>query len=273
VTRHVLVILGVLVALAGAQKERSSPAFLAYERANSLFAEGRFAESSRLVEEALQLDPKLAPAWTLKAKLAMAAKDHKAAREALLSAVAAAPTSWYARFLLGFQYYLQNEMQLAVTELERAAQLNPAESKPVLYLGLTHESLGNNAKAVDCYRQSIRMDQAARKLEPETLLILARLLLILDRREECANLIDSALKLKPDFRDTHYERSRLLLKLGDFAGAARAAEQALTLPAAGGASDKQIHYLLVRAYGLMGDEKRAAGHAALLRGEEAAPRK
>jgi len=237
-----------------------------------LFAAGKFPESLRLVEEALQLDPKLTPAWTLKAKLAMAVKDHRGAREALLSAVEVAPTSWYAHFLLGFQYYLQNEMQLAATELERASQLNPAESKPILYLGLTHESLGNNTKAVDCYRQSIRMDQASRKLEPETLLILARLLLILDRRDECSNLIDWALKLNSNFRDSHYERSRLLLKQGDLAAAAVAAEKALSLPAAG-TSDKQIRYLLVRAYALMGDEKRAAENAAALRSEEIPPRR
>lgn len=251
--------------LAGAQDERQSPGYAMYQRANSLFASGQLAESSRLVEQALSLDPRLAAALTLKAKLAMAAKDHKTALEALRKAVEAAPGSWHARFLLGFQLYLQNELHLAIPELERASRLNPAESKPVLYLGLTQESLGQTEKAVECYRRAIRMEEASGKLEPETLLVLARLLMPLQRLEECGGLIERAIRLNPELRDGYYERARLLLKQGDASGAAKSAESAVGL--GGGISDRQIRYLLVRAYRLLGEEGRAAGHAAALRAE------
>lgn len=257
---------------AAAQPERRSPGYAAYEKANALFAAGAMQESSRLVEEALARDARLVPALTLKAKLAMSVKDHKTALEALRKAVEVAPAAWYARFMLGFQYYLQNELHAAIPELETAARLNPAESKPVLYLGLTHESLGSMEKAVECYRRAIRMDEAAGKLEPETLLILARLQSLLGDREECAALIETAIKLDPGYRDSHYERARLLLKQGELAGAAQSAERALALRS-GGTTDGQIRYLLVRVYGLLGDERRAAAHAAALRTEEAAARK
>jgi tetratricopeptide (TPR) repeat protein len=218
------------------------------------------------VEEALRLNPRLAPALTLNAKLAMAVRNYSVARHALLLAVEAAPESWYARFLLGFTYYLQNELHPALPELERAARLNPKESKPLLYLGLTHESLGNSAKAVEYYRSAIRAEEASGTLEAETLLTAARLLLLMDQLEECGKLVGRAVKLAPAYRDGHYERARLLLKQGRFAEAAQAGEKALALAAAG-ASDGQVRYLLVRAYGMMGDERRAAGHAAALRRE------
>ena len=49
--------------------------------------------------------------------------------------------------------------------------------------------------------------------------------------------------------------------------AAREGEIALRLPLTG-ITNWQIRYLLVRAYGLSGDEKRAGEHAAALREEE-----
>jgi tetratricopeptide (TPR) repeat protein len=114
------------------------------------------------------------------------------------------------------------------------------------------------------------MEEASRTLHAETLLTLARLLLLLDRLEECGKLLERAARMEPDLRDVHYERSRLLMKLGKPAEAARAAEKALSLPPAGiaGIADRQIRYVLVRACALAGDEKRAAEHAAALRQED-----
>jgi tetratricopeptide (TPR) repeat protein len=156
---------------------------------------------------------------------------------------------------------------LVLLSLSAARRLNPKDSKAPLYLGLTRESLGDTDRAVALYREAIRVEEAAGKLQADTLLTCARLLLLLDRLEECGELIDRAAKLEPAHRDVHYERARLLLRAGDAAAAARAGEAALRL-AATGITDGQIRYLLVRAYGLTGDEKRAATHAAALRGAE-----
>jgi tetratricopeptide (TPR) repeat protein len=262
----VLLMCGVLVN-ASEPDYRKSPGYKWYANANALFGAGKVKESEAAADEALRLDPKLLPALTLKARLAMAVRDHAASRKALLQAVEVAPSSWYAHFLLGFQYYLQSELQPALPALEEARRLNPKESQPVLYLGLVNESLGNTEKAIAYYRQAIAMEEKAGKLQAETLLTLARVLLLVNGLDECAALLDRAAKVEPDLRDVHYERARLLLKKGDAAGAAAAGEKALSLPAAG-VGEGQIRYVLVRAYGLSGDEKRAAEHAAVLRSSD-----
>ena len=46
---------------------------------------------------------------------------------------------------------------------------------------------------------------------------------ILGRLEECAKLIDRALRLEPNSRDARYEHARLLLQRGEAAQAAREA--------------------------------------------------
>lgn len=251
----------ILCLLAGLAQQ---PAVRAYQRANALFVEKKFPECLQAIEEALQIDPRLVPALTLKAKLAMAMNRFDLARQSLERAVALDPASQYARFLLGFQYYLRNELQLALPELEKACKLDPKDARAWLYLGLTQESLGDNGKAVSSYQEAVRLEAAVGKPQTETLMTYARLLLLLDRFEECAGAIDRAIKLDPDSREARFERVRLLLKTGHPAAAAREGETALRLPARG-VTDQQVRYLLVRAYSLAGQERQAAAHAAALR--------
>ena len=239
-------------------------ALRAYDRATSLFVAKKFPECLDAIEEALKVDPKLVPALTLKAKLAMAMNRFDIARQSLERAIAIDPASHYARFLLGFQHYLQNDLQLALPELERARKMNPKDARTALYLGLTYESLGDTGRAISSYQDAVRIEEAAGKPQTETLLTYARLLLLLDRFEDCAKVVDRAVRLDPNSREARFERVRLLLKQGDAAAAAREGEAALRLPSAG-VADEQIRYLLVRAYGLAGQDKKAAAHAAALR--------
>lgn len=235
-----------------------------YDRANALFVAQKFTECEQALEEALRLDPKLSRAWTLRAKLAMAQNRFDLARESLQQAITADSASWYAHFLQGFLYHLQNDLPQALPPLEKARQLNPQDARPALYLGLTHESLGHTREALGFYEEAIRLEDAAGKPQAETLLTYARLLLLLGSVDECARRIDRALVLDPNSRDAYYERARLLLQTGDVAGAASAGETALRLSKAG-ITDHQIRYLLVRAYRMAGQEGPAARHAAALR--------
>jgi tetratricopeptide (TPR) repeat protein len=261
----------VLLLAATLPAAQSDKARSLYDRANALFVQGKFAECQAALDQALQLDPKLAPALTLKAKLAMSVNRYDIARQALEQAIAADPSSSYAHFLLGFQLYLQNELQSALPALRKARKLSPRDARPALYLGLTQESLGRTAEALALYEEAVRLEQAAGKPQADTLLTYSRLLFLLGRLDECGRAVDRALALAPASRDARFERARLLLKRGDAAGAATEGEKALSLPGPG-VADPQIHYLLVRAYRAAGRDDRAAEHAAAVRASETAPR-
>jgi tetratricopeptide (TPR) repeat protein len=249
-----------------------SPGYPAYQKANALFVEQKFNESFAAIEEALRLDPKLVPALTLKAKLAMAVNRFDVARQSLLQALAIDPTAEYAQFLYGMEAFLTNDTEQAMLRFRKARQLNPSDAHAALYLGLTTESLGQTEQALSLYQEAVRLEQAAGKPQAETLLPGARLLLLLGRLDECERWIHQALKLAPNLRDTHFEFARLLLQKGDAAKAAEEGEAALRL-SGGTVTDVQIHYLLIRAWQKNGSPERAAQHAQTVRALETSVQK
>lgn len=256
-----------LILASWAVAQGTSPGYAAYEKANRLFTAGKFQESFNAVDEALRLDPKLAPALTLKAKLAMAANRYDVARESLERAIAADPSSAYAEFLYGFQFYQQNEIPAAIQALEKARKLNPRDARTLLYLGLARESLGQTAEALVLYKDSIRTGEASGHLDSDMLLSYSRLLFRQGDFEEARRQVDRALRLAPRSRDPQFESARLLLKAGDAAGAAKQGEAALQLHT-GDVTDRQVHYLLVQAYQASGREQDAERHAAAIRALE-----
>ncbi len=256
-------ILAILMWIFAAAGQTSSPGYAAYRRADQLFVERKFAECQQALEEALRADPKLVPALTLKAKLAMAANRYDLARETLERAIAADPGAWYARFLYGFQFYQQNEMPAAIAAFEKAHELNLRDGRTLLYLGLARESLGRTTEALRDYRDAIRLEEASGRLDTETVLTASRLLLLMGEYNECAALVGRALKLDPKSRDAHFEAARLHLRRGDPAEAIREGEAAFRLT--GDVTDRQVHFLLVQAYRAAGRDAEAERHAEAIR--------
>jgi tetratricopeptide (TPR) repeat protein len=240
-----------------------SPGYEAYRRADKLFVARKFPEALAAVEESLHLDPKLVPALTLHAKMAMAMNRFDLARQSLDQAIAVDPASSYAQFLYGLDYYLSNELQRALPRFEAARNLNPADARTALYLGLTLESLGRTQDALANYEDAVRLEKVAGTPQVETYLSGARLLFAMGRLDESESWIKGALKVDPKSRDAHFEWARLLLEKGQLAEAATEGETALRLPG-GDIADGKIHYLLIRAY-RESDPEQSARHAAAWR--------
>ena len=115
-----------LVNAAAGQSPDAGRAQQAYERANKLFEQNQLPQSMAALDEALAADPRNVPALTLKAKIAIGSNRLDIAGQCLERAVAADPSSWYARFLFGFWYYLRDDWSRALTQLSAARKLNPA---------------------------------------------------------------------------------------------------------------------------------------------------
>ena len=243
--------------------ETSSAADL-YAQALAQFRAQRYDDCLESLDLALGVKADYLPALTLKARLGMAVGRLEIAEEALRQALSYDADSAEAQFLYGFQFHLQNEMQRALVELEKARRLVPSDARPVLYLALTEESLGNIEKALALFREGIRLQEAAGKVEPEALLGYARLLFVQGEIAQSESLVRRAASLEPGSRDPQFELARILLHKGDAKAAIAAAETALARPATG-ITDWQIHYLLVRAYGIAGRPDLAAKHAAAMR--------
>jgi tetratricopeptide (TPR) repeat protein len=245
----------------------TSPGQAAYEKANALFVEKKLPEALASVDEALRLDPKMVPALTLKAKLAMAAYRLDVARQCLERALAIDPRAPYAQFLYGLEAYLGNDMKAALPRFRKARELNRSDPRAALYLALTIESLGQPAEAMSLYEEAVRLERSANEVHAETLLPGARLLFLLGRLDESERWLVQAASLSPNSRDVHFEFARLLIEKGDADRAVTEGEKALVL-SEGIVTDAAIRYLLIRAYQKLGMADRAAIHAEIMRTQE-----
>jgi len=185
------------------------------------------------------------------ARKAMARGDYPAARAALASALKSAPNDPAARFLSGFLYYLENELPRAIPELEQAARLNAADSRPRLYLAMSLESVGRTAEAETEYRRAVALADRNPKGDAETHLAYARYLMVAGNLEGAGRLIERGVVIDPKSRDVHFENARLLLRLNRPREALASAERALKCPP-GGIPEEQVRYVLSRARSLAG---------------------
>jgi len=230
-----------------------------YERANKLFTQRQFTQAGEALDLAIQENPNFVPAWTLRGKLAMAYDRFDVAKAAFLRAVHLDPNSAHAQFMLGFFYYVDNDFSNAVPALESALRLNPNDSRALLYLALSEDGLARPALAVSLYEKTIELETKTGQPNPETHTAYGRLLFTLDRNEESAQQVAEVLRLDPHSRDGHYESGRLAFAKGDFEKAALEGEKALTEPGSG-TLDRQIHFLLTRAYSKLGNHALAKLH-------------
>jgi tetratricopeptide (TPR) repeat protein len=250
-----LMFFGQAVAKAG------EPAQEAYFRANQLFIQGRLEESLEAANQALHLNSNFVPALTLRGKLSMAFNRLAEAGRDLTRAVELEPKSGFNQFMLGFYYYLENDFKRALEPLNRSAELDESSSRTYFYLALTHEGLANASMAIQLYEKAIALDREKKTPDLDTLIAFARLLFSLGQYEKCLSLVEQALSLDSKSRDAHYERGRLYLQAGDFERAIQEGERALQLQSPG-TTDRQIHFLLARAYPRAGNQPRADEHLA-----------
>jgi tetratricopeptide (TPR) repeat protein len=253
-------IAGMLLAAGGAQED--------YRAASALFQQQKFSEAGDALDRALRADPGFVPAWILRGRLAMAVDRFDVARPALERAVALAPDSAQARFMLGFLLYVANDFAQAKPVLAKAAALDPSDPNAVFYLAMTEEALARPAEALRHYEKAIELQERARRPNADAHTAYARLLFTLGRSDESARQIARVLQIDPTSRDGHYEQGRLYLEAGKFAEAAAEGEKALQAKGLG-TTDRQIHFLLVRAYTKLADASRAEQHRKLF--EASAP--
>ncbi len=230
-----------------------------YERANELFRQQQFSEAAEELNLAIKEDPTFIPAWTLRGKIAMAYDRFDFARAAFLRAVRLNPNSAYAQFMLGFFYYVDNDFSKALPPLERAFQLDPSNSRALLYSALSQEGLAHPDLAASLYLKTIDLETRLGRPSAETHTAYGRFLFTLNRNEDSAQQVARVLQLDQNSRDGNYEAGRLAFAKGDLANAAEAGEKALHEPGSG-TLDRQIHFLLTRVYSKQGNSVLAKLH-------------
>lgn len=134
----------------------------------SMPTQARLEGASRLLEEALDLDPKLVPAHALMAEIYALAyrksydRTPECAARVFRSAETAQrlrPDSGEARRALGiYQYYIQRDYARAADEFGRALEALPDNAETLFCLGLTRRRQNRWAEAADHFRAAADHD-------------------------------------------------------------------------------------------------------------------
>jgi tetratricopeptide (TPR) repeat protein len=219
-----------------------------FENAQRDFAQRNFSGAGSEVDAALQENPYMVPALVLKARLATFAQRPDVARSCLITAITVDPQSEEAQFYLGLLFYTQNEFESAIPPLQAAHKISPNSPLPVFYLAMIQEALGNQAEALELYRQAATLSPGTSPQSAEISVAWGRLLLTLGRTDDGIEKERQAVANDPRSRDAHYELAIGLSHNEDIQNAAREGELALTLTETADVTDAQIHFLLTGLY-------------------------
>jgi Tfp pilus assembly protein PilF len=160
-------------------------------RVTELLAARRYPEAEAALEELAAADPGSEVPLVHLARVRIDRGDPPAAERALRAALARAPDSAHAHFLLGAALFAQKRYAPAADEFRRAAALKPADPLAPYNAGKCLRQLGDRAGAADALRAAVRC--------------------------------------KPDFAEAHAELAELRVEAGDGVGAGEAVRAALAV--------------------------------------------
>ena len=226
-----------------------------YSKALQLFAKQDFPGASAALEQTLHENPHYIPGMLLKARLSVVNGQMDQAHATLDRVLEEQPDTREAHFLLGFLYYLENDFDRAETALGASDQ---NDARVLLYRAMSAEGMNQREAAHHFYQRAIDADPA----HSDARIAYARLLRKEGDNVQAAKLIDEALALSPTGRDVLYEKGLSLLEGGEYKEAVSFGERALS--ALGSVpSEREIRYLLMRAWQKAGNPDMAAKERAL----------
>jgi tetratricopeptide (TPR) repeat protein len=180
--------------------------------ATALHDEGQLDEAISCYQQALTLRP---GAVETLANYAGALQDRGElgrAAEQYQRALAQQPDHLDALIGLGVVFREQGNLDMAITHFERALSLAPGRADAHNNLAVTFEAMGDLPNAIAHYEQALALAPNRAEVHNN----LGNALEHQGRLDEAMGCYERALALKPDYPEARYNRSLLLLLLGDF---------------------------------------------------------
>ncbi len=120
----------------------------------------QFPEARSFLEQAVEIDPSNARAWSILGAARRQLGDRSAAAEAFRRAYELSPEDPQAMGHLALAYIDARSYRKAVTLLEQATAADPDNANPWLHLGLARAGAGDAGGAVAAFETAIRLDPA-----------------------------------------------------------------------------------------------------------------
>jgi len=234
--------------------------------AGAQFNQGKFDVATKSAQQALQIDPKFANAYTVLGMIHTAEKDFPHAEADYRLALKLNDSDSDAWFMYGRALFLHDDFGEAAKAFERALGINPQSVRSYENLARTQDTMGDVKGAEESFKKGVEISHSQKYFDPHIYVEYGEFLLKLDRLADSRSILEEGLKAAPRDAELHYGLSKVYFQTKHFEEAAREAESALQL----GGPDYKIEFLLAQIYTALGNPQESSKHAA--RAAAAAPK-
>lgn len=177
---------------------------------NAYAAEDRPDEGVRMIERAMQLNPRYDFAYTAMGKILIDQGRGAQAIPVLLQGVGIYPESVTLNEYLGIAYGEAGDYQTALVHLRQAQSLNPEDASVYTNLGVIHTALGDHHQAADNFARSVKLAPDSEKAWFNS----ATALYNLGDNRAALNALRRVLAINPANADAQYGFGVLALEFG-----------------------------------------------------------
>jgi tetratricopeptide (TPR) repeat protein len=233
--------------------------------AGAQFNQRKFDLATKSAQRALQLDPKLAQAYTVLGMIHTAEKDFANAQANYREALKLNDNDSDTWFMFGRALFLHDDFAEAAKAFNRALKINPQSVRSYENLARTKDTMGDVKGAEESFKKGLNASRTQKYSDLHIYVEYGEFLLKLNRLTDSQGVVEDALRTVPRNAELRYELSKVYFRMNRLKEAAQEGETALSL----GGPDYKVDFLLAQIYTAMGNPQEASKHAA--RAAEAAP--
>jgi superkiller protein 3 len=233
--------------------------------AGAQFNQGKFNLATNSAQQALQLDPKFANAYTVLGMIHTAEKDFSHAEADYRVALNLNDNDSDTWFMYGRALFMHDDFAEAAKAFDRALKINPQSVRSYENLARAKDTMGDVKGAEESFKKGLDVSHTQKYLDPHIYVEYGEFLLKLDRLTDSQSVLEEGSRVAPQDAEIRYTLSRVYFRMKRLKEAAQEGETALRL----GGPDYKIDFLLAQIYTAMGNPQEASKHAA--RAAEPAP--
>jgi tetratricopeptide (TPR) repeat protein len=234
--------------------------------AGAQFNQGKFDLATNSAQQALELDPKFANAYTVLGMIYTAEKDFSHAEAEYRVALKIDDNDSDTWFMYGRALFLHDDFAEAAKAFDRALKINPQSVRSYENLARTEDTMADVKGAEETFKKGLNLNRTQKFFDPHIYVAYGEFLLKLNRLADSQGVLEEGSRVAPRDAEIRYDLSRVYFRMKHLQEAAQEAETALQL----GGPDYKIDFLLAQIYTAMGNPQEAAKHAA--RAAEATPK-
>jgi tetratricopeptide (TPR) repeat protein len=226
--------------------------------AGAQFNQEKFNLATNSAQQALQLDPKFANAYTVLGMIHTAEKDFSHAEADYLEALKLNDNDSDTWFMYGRALFMHDDFAEAAKAFDRALKINPQSVRSYENLARTQDTMGDVKGAEESFKKGLNLSRMQKYFDPHIYVEYGEFLLKLDRLMDSQSVLEEGSRIAPRDAQIRYALSRVYFRMKLLKEAAQEGETALRL----GGPDYRIDFLLAQIYTALGNPEEASKHAA-----------